>query len=117
MKLDELLKLVLDALEDLKAQNIQVLDVHDLTTITERMVICSGTSSRQVKALADNLVTEAKQHGHPPLGVEGADAAEWILVDLGDVVVHVMHVQARMFYQLEKLWDVRQVQPAESIGE
>ncbi|MDX1497025.1 MAG: ribosome silencing factor, partial [Salinisphaeraceae bacterium] len=63
MSLDELMKLVLGALEDLKAQNIQVLDVHELTTITERMVICSGTSSRQVKALADNVVKEAKQHG------------------------------------------------------
>lgn len=117
MKLDELLKLVLNALEDLKAQNIQVLDVHDLTTITERMVICSGTSSRQVKALADNLVTEAKQHGHAPLGVEGGDSAEWILVDLGDVVVHVMHVQARMFYQLEKLWDVKQVEANSSVAD
>ena len=117
MSLDELMKLVLGALEDLKAQNIQVLDVHELTTITERMVICSGTSSRQVKALADNVVKEAKQHGHPPIGVEGTDAAEWILVDLGDVVVHVMHVQARMFYQLEKLWDVKQLKAAESADE
>lgn len=117
MNIDQLMALVQKALEDLKALDIRVLDVQALTTITERMVICSGTSSRQVKALADNVVTEAKHHGHQPLGVEGQDAGEWILVDLGDVVVHVMHVQARAFYQLEKLWDVKQVETASTGAE
>ena len=106
MKLEALLELVLKALEDLKGQHIQVLDVQELTTITDRMVICSGTSSRQ-----------AKHNGHQPLGVEGQEGGEWILVDLGDVVVHVMHVQARAFYQLEKLWDVKQVEAGESAAQ
>lgn len=110
MTIDELQALVVSALEDLKAHDIRILDVEALTSITDRMVICSGTSNRQVKALADNVVMQAKHQGHPPLGVEGQEGGEWILVDLGDVVVHVMHVQARAFYQLEKLWDLQQVE-------
>lgn len=112
MTTDELLALVRDALDDLKAVDIQVLDVEKLTTITSRMVICSGTSARHVKSLADNVITEAKHAGQQPLGVEGTEGGEWILVDLGEVVVHVMYVQARAFYQLEKLWDVKQLEAA-----
>ena len=103
---DELLALVIAALEDLKGVDIRVIDVRDLTSITDRMVVVSGTSTRHVKALADNVALKAKQQGYPPLGVEGAQAAEWVLLDLGDVVVHVMLPETRAFYALEKLWSV-----------
>jgi ribosome-associated protein len=103
---DELLAIVIAALEDLKGVDISVIDVRDLTSITDRMVIASGTSTRHVKALADNVALKAKQQGYPPLGVEGGQTAEWVLLDLGDVVVHVMLPETRAFYGLEKLWSV-----------
>jgi len=103
---EALLELVTKALEDLKGVDIRLLDVSDMTTITDRMVIASGTSTRHVKALADNVTLKAKQAGFPPLGVEGEQASEWVLVDLGDVVVHVMTPATREFYALEKLWSV-----------
>ena len=103
---DALLEMVITALEELKGVDIRVLDVRGLTTITDRMVIASGTSTRHVKALADNVVRKAKAAGHAPLGVEGEQAAEWVLVDLGDVVLHVMLPAIREFYGLEKLWSV-----------
>jgi len=107
---DELLAIVIAALEDVKGVDIRVIDVRDLTSITDRMVIArviaSGTSTRHVKALADNVELKAKQRGYPPLGVEGGQAAEWVLLDLGDVVVHVMLPETRAFYGLEKLWSV-----------
>lgn len=96
-----------DALEDLKAKDITVLDVEGLTSVTDTMIICSGTSSRHVKAIAQAVVDSCKEHGYRPLGVEGVDEADWVLVDLGDAVVHVMQLQARAFYQLEKLWDMK----------
>lgn len=95
------------ALEDIKAQDIAVLDVTDLTDVMDTLVVASGNSNRQVKALADNVVEECKKAGHQPLGVEGMEDAEWVLVDLGDVVVHVMLPETRKFYELEKLWSVR----------
>ncbi|HYQ72102.1 MAG TPA: ribosome silencing factor [Gammaproteobacteria bacterium] len=103
---DRLLAVVLAALEDVKGVDIRVIDVRDLTAITDRMVIASGTSTRHVKALADNVALKAKQQGYPPLGVEGVQTAEWVLLDLGDVVVHVMLPETREFYGLEKLWSV-----------
>ncbi len=102
----ELLALVMDALEDIKGVDIKVIDVSELTSITDRMVVVSGTSTRHVKALADNVALKAKQAGSPALGIEGEQAAEWILIDLGDVVVHVMLPVVREFYALEKLWSV-----------
>lgn len=116
MTRDDTLALVKAALEDLKAMDIRVLDVEALTTITSHMVICSGTSARHVKSLADNVIAEAKQAGVRPLGVEGQAAGEWILVDLGEVVVHVMYVQTRAFYQLEKLWDIKQLEAGMPAG-
>jgi ribosome-associated protein len=103
---DELLSVTLAALEDMKAVNVQVIDVRELTTITDVMVVASGTSTRHVKAIADNVALEAKKHGVKALGVEGDKGAEWILVDLADVVVHVMMPEIREFYALEKLWSV-----------
>ncbi|MDX2457942.1 MAG: ribosome silencing factor [Gammaproteobacteria bacterium] len=103
---DRLLGIVLAALDDMKGVDVRVIDVRELTSITDRMVIVSGTSTRHVKALADNVVLQAKQHGYKPLGVEGENTAEWVLVDLADVVVHVMMPEIRDFYALEKLWSV-----------
>jgi len=103
---DKLLALVIDALEELKGVDIRVLDVRGLTSITDRMVVASGTSTRHVKSLADNVARKTREAGFRALGVEGEQAAEWVLVDLGDVVVHVMMPSVREFYALEKLWSV-----------
>ena len=102
----DLTRLAVTALEDLKGLDIKVLDVRDLTSITDTMVICTGTSNRHVKSLAQNVMDKAKEHGVRPHGVEGMSEGEWVLVDLNGVVVHVMQAQARLFYQLEKLWDM-----------
>ena len=103
---DRLLEIVLAALDDMKGVDVRVIDVRELTSITDRMVIVSGTSTRHVKALAENVALQARQHGYQPLGVEGENAAEWVLVDLADVVVHIMMPEIRDFYALEKLWSV-----------
>ncbi len=97
-------KIVVDALEDLKAVNIVTLDVTGLTDVMDYLIIASGTSNRHVKSLADNVCMEAKRQDLRPLGVEGEDAGEWVLVDFGDVVVHVMLPATRDFYDLERLW-------------
>jgi ribosome-associated protein len=114
MPLDRLQALVIDALEDLKGVDIKVLDVTGMTSITDRMVVVSGTSTRHVKSLAEHVVLKAKEAGNPPLGVEGEQTAEWVLIDLGDVVVHVMLPMVRAFYALEKLWSVGSADAADS---
>ena len=101
-----LLALAKTALEDLKARDVRVLDVSQLTPITDYMVIASGTSRRHVQSIAEHVVECAKAAGYPPIGVEGADGAEWVLVDLQDVVVHVMQPEIRDFYKLENLWEL-----------
>ena len=101
---------VLAALDDLKAQDVQVLDVRDTASFTDAMIIASGTSDRHIKALADRVLEAAKAIGVAPLGIEGETSREWILVDLGDVIVHLMHPQTRAFYNLEKLWAVSEEQ-------
>src|SRR6478735_4594611 len=103
-----LLQVILNALEDLKAQNIVTLDVSGLTYVTDTLVIASGSSSRQVRALAQNAVEEAKKNGMPSIGIEGLDGGEWVLADFGDVVLHVMQPETREFYDLENLWQTRE---------
>ena len=92
------------ALDDLKALDVTVLDVRHLTTVTDTMVVACGRSDRHVRAIADAVVDQCKKEGYRPIGVEGEQVGEWVLVDLGDVVVHVMLPRAREFYNLEKLW-------------
>ena len=102
--------LAVAALEDLKGVDIKILNVRDLTTIADAMVICTGTSNRHVKSLAENVVDMARQRGFRALGIEGLGEGEWVLVDLNGVLVHVMQAQTRLFYQLEKLWDMSQLE-------
>ncbi len=103
---DLLCERVLAALEELKAKEVRVIDVRGKTSVADTLVIASGTSTRHVKALADEVVRFVKQAGMFPLGVEGQTEAEWVLVDLGDVIVHVMLPRIREFYGLERLWSV-----------
>ena len=102
---DQLRDLVLDALEDFKATDIQQIDVSGQNPLTDVFVIASGSSTRHIKSMAENLIMKVKAAGCPPLGVEGQRQAEWGLVDLNDVIVHLMLPQTRAFYNLEKLWD------------
>lgn len=95
---------VVNALDDLKARDVVVIDVRGLTSIADSMVIASGTSDRHVRSLAQSVVEKCKESGHRPLGVEGLKDGEWVLVDLQDIVVHVMLPRVRDFYNLEKLW-------------
>ena len=101
----QLRELVIAALEDFKAIDIQLIDVSGRNPLTELFVIASGSSSRHVKSMADNLIVKVKASGCQPLGVEGQRHAEWVLVDLNDVIVHLMLPQTRAFYNLEKLWE------------
>lgn len=106
MQAEQLKSLVINALEDIKAEDIQVLDVTEMTDVTDLMIIATGKSTRQVKALANEVVMQAKAAGVQPLGVEGENVGEWALVDLGDVITHIMTPQTRLTYNLEKLWSV-----------
>lgn len=101
---ERLLREVHDALENLKAIDIRDIDVRGKTGVTDYMVIASGTSSRHVKSIADEVQRRARQIGNPPIGVEGEREAEWVLVDLGDAIVHIMLPRMRDLYMLEKLW-------------
>ena len=98
-------KQALAALTDMKAVNIKVIDVRSLTDVADTMIIASGNSDRHVRAIADNVIAEVKGSGRRPLGVEGARDGEWVLVDLTDVLVHVMLPRVREFYALEQLWE------------
>ncbi|MBD3657848.1 MULTISPECIES: ribosome silencing factor [Marinobacter] len=104
MQAEQLKDLVVKALDDVKAQDISVIDVRDRTSVTDYMVLASGTSNRHVKSLADSVVTEARDNGVRTASVEGGNVSDWILVDLGDVVVHVMMPATREFYDLERFW-------------
>jgi len=104
MQIEELAQLVENALDELKAKDVVRIDVREHTSVTDFMIIASGTSNRHVNALSDNVVEKAKESGRKPLGVEGKGSGEWVLVDLGDVVVHVMQPATREFYDRERLW-------------
>ena len=106
MTTDELTTIALEALEDLKAQDITQLDVTGLSDVMDQLIITSGTSNRHVKSLADHIVGKAKQKGYKPIGVEGMENADWVLVDFGDTVIHIMLPQTRALYDLEGLWSV-----------
>ena len=106
MNSEQLSELVTEALEDLKGQDIVRLDVRDMTTVTDYMIVASGTSNRHVKALADSVFEKSKAAGHRPAGIEGTEGSEWVLLDLEDVLVHIMLPRVREFYNLEKLWSL-----------
>lgn len=95
---------VIDKIDDLKGQDIIALDVQGKSSITDCMIICTGTSSRHVMSIADHVVQESRAAGLLPLGVEGENVADWIVVDLGEVIVHVLQEESRRLYELEKLW-------------
>jgi ribosome-associated protein len=98
--------LVLEAVDDAKGQNPRVLDVRGLTDITDFMVVVTGTSDRHIKSVAERVADALRERGCRPLGTEGEDSRDWVLIDFGDVVVHVMTVATRAFYDLERLWGV-----------
>ncbi len=104
MHSEELLELAQTSLEDLKARDVRVFDVRKMTSVTDYFLLASGTSDRHVRSLSDKLVQNVKQAGQMPLGIEGQDAGEWVLIDLNDVIVHVMQPRTREFYKLEDLW-------------
>ena len=106
MQVDELLALVTNELDERKAENITTIDVIGKTSFTDYMVIATGTSSRHIKALCNYVSVALKEKGMVPRGIEGAQGSEWVLMDLGDVILHVMTAQTREFYQLEKLWSI-----------
>ena len=106
MNSEELADLTVDAIEEIKGLDIIKLDVSDMTTVTDWMIVASGTSGRHVKALVDNVAEKAKAAGHRPIGIEGESGGECVLLDLQDALVHVMLPKIREFYNLEKLWSI-----------
>ena len=100
------LALALSVIDDMKAQRINSIDVSDLTSISDYMIFCTGTSSRHARSIVDKISEKAKRSKHTILGIEGYDSAQWILIDLGAVIVHVMLDEVRTFYKLDDLWSV-----------
>jgi ribosome-associated protein len=98
-------QIAVNALEDIKGEAISVIDTENLSPLFSRMIVCTGNSNRQVKSLANNVVEEFKKHSIEIVGVEGESGGEWVLVDSGDIVVHVMLPQVRAYYDLESLWN------------
>jgi ribosome-associated protein len=112
----DLTRVAISALEDMKAVNVKVLDVRKLTDVADTMIVATGTSDRHVKSIADRLVERCRQAGRRPYGVEGEREGEWVLVDLQDLIVHVMLPRIREFYGLEKLWDLRPAERRPSVA-
>lgn len=100
------MRLILDTLDDMKAERVVDLDVRHLTSVTDHMIVASGRSDRHVRAIADAVLERCEAAGIQPLGVEGQEAGEWVLVDLADAIVHVMLPRVREFYNIENLWDM-----------
>src|SRR4051812_30509754 len=109
MDIKKLQSLVVDALEDVKAQDITLFDTTHLTSLFDRIAIASGTSNRQTKALAASVRDKVKQAGGDVIGVEGDDTGEWVLVDLGDMIVHIMQPAIRAYYRLEEIWGDKEI--------
>lgn len=109
MNIKKLQTVIIEALEDVKAVDITLFDTSKLTSMFDRLVIASGTSNRQTKALAASVRDKVRQAGGTVVGMEGEDAGEWVLVDLGDIVVHIMQPPIRAYYQLEKIWGGKQI--------
>jgi len=107
MSTEKLQALVEQALDDIKADDVQVIDVRDTTSITDLMIIATGSSTRHVRSVADTVIEKVKKAGYKILSMEGEQACDWVLVDIGDIVLHVMLPDVREFYALEKLWTVR----------
>lgn len=105
--MSDLNQAIITALENLKGQNIVTLDVHELSDVMDTLIIASGTSNRHSRSLAENLVEETKSAGFRALGIEGLETGDWVLVDFGDTVVHVMQQETRDYYELEKLWSMK----------
>ena len=105
--IEEIESLVLECLDELKAKDIKVLDVSELTDVADKMIIATGSSSRQVSALAQHVISQCKKADFPPVGYEGEDVGEWALVDLGDIIVHILLPEKRDFYSLEQLWSAK----------
>ncbi len=106
MNTKQLIDLATEALDALKGTDITVIDISTKSSIADAMMVATGTSKRHVRSMAESVRQSAKEADHPPLGFEGGDSSDWILVDLGDVIVHVMTEEKREFYALEKLWSV-----------
>lgn len=106
MNSEQLCALVVDALDDVKAKDIVSLDVRRMTSVTDFMIVASGTSNRHVRSLVENVAEKARAAGQRPIGVEGEEGGEWVLLDLQDALVHVMLPTVREFYNLEKLWSL-----------
>jgi ribosome-associated protein len=123
MNLQKQQRLVIDALEDTKAQDIKVFNTTGLTSLFDRVIIASGTSNRQTRAIASRVAEQAKQHGLEVVAFEGEDTGEWVLIDLGDIVVHCMQPAIRSYYNLEEIWGAKPVRvrllptgPAQATG-
>lgn len=104
MELETMYDSIIQALEDKKAKDLKVIDIHELTTIAYYFIICSGTSVTQIKALADEVEFKLKEKNISPLRREGYNSARWILMDYGDIIIHIFHEEDRKFYNLERLW-------------
>mgnify|MGYP000953695764 CR=1 FL=1 len=115
MDIRKLQKIVVSALEDIKGKNIEVLNTSKLTSMFDRVIIATGDSNRQVKALANNVHEKVKEAGGEVISTEGEDGGEWVLVDLGDIVVHVMQPTVRQYYNLEELWQATPAQRRKAV--
>ncbi|AWB68287.1 ribosome silencing factor [Saccharobesus litoralis] len=104
METQQLIDFAVDKIDDLKGRDVEVIDVSDKSSIMDFIIVCSGNSKTHVKSIGQHVATEAKHQGTPAIGIEGADFGEWVLVDFGSIVVHVMLDDTREFYQIEKLW-------------
>ena len=117
MNPDELKALVLNAVEDLKAFDIKFVDVQGRSSVTDVLLFASGRSDRQVKSIANNIIAEAKHAGIQPLGVEGLNSGDWVLVDLGDIVAHIMLPQVRDYYGIERMWEADEAEGSEYVDD